>query len=193
MGQTAVSASPHFSPQCATAWNKQCLGSGLRSALLVPSSGTLLANLPHGETVDEEHPAAPWQTRMSAPPASLQAEAKECHQRGLVRRDGYSVVPALVLAERQILKTVRSRSPDFRMVTLKTKRDMTGQGNFRRKAEVPRIPLGGFHHKHIAGAVQMVVNVVAPRISPIPLKDQGDRSHPRFETGRPGSLYRTVG
>ena len=35
----------HFLPQRATAWNKQCRGGGLRSALLVPSSGTLLTSL----------------------------------------------------------------------------------------------------------------------------------------------------
>ena len=44
--QTRGLAGPHFSPheedrqRCATAWNKQCSEGRLRSALLVPSSGT---------------------------------------------------------------------------------------------------------------------------------------------------------
>jgi len=33
----------HFTPRCATAWNKQCGFSSLHPALLVPSSGTLVA------------------------------------------------------------------------------------------------------------------------------------------------------
>ena len=43
---SARSLIPHFSPRCATAWNKQCHRSGLRLALLVPSSGTLVGVAP---------------------------------------------------------------------------------------------------------------------------------------------------
>jgi hypothetical protein len=43
------STSPHFYPPCATAWNKQCRGSGLRLALLVQSSRTRWGNFPCGE------------------------------------------------------------------------------------------------------------------------------------------------
>ena len=39
-----AASGPHFSPQCATAWNKQCRGNGLRSSLLLRSSGTPTAN-----------------------------------------------------------------------------------------------------------------------------------------------------